>query len=335
MPERAPASFPREREAEVIVVGGGPAGSTVATTLAEAGHRVLLLDKAAFPRHKACSEYINPAAAQLLCRLGLGDALRHAGAHRMAAMLVHAPDGRRFVADFARAEPGQAAFGLSRYRLDHLLLERAKAAGVTVRERAHVRQVVREGGRVVGVAATINGDREWLRSSLVIGADGHNSVVSRELGLDTTVRWPRKTGLVAHYRGVTGLVRSGEMHVASGLYAGLAPLEDGLTNVAVVAGGHAVTARSGSIEAFFTESLRAIPAVARKLDGAERVGGIRGAGAMARRARRTAGAGYLLIGDAASFLDPFTGDGIYEALRAAQLAAPVASAALRAGDTSA
>ncbi|MBA2520043.1 MAG: FAD-dependent monooxygenase [Chloroflexia bacterium] len=335
MPERAPASFPREREAEVIVVGGGPAGSTVATTLAEAGHRVLLLDKAAFPRHKACSEYINPAAAQLLGQLGLGDDILRAGAHRMAAMLVHAPDGRRFVADFARAEPGQAAFGLSRYRLDHLLLERAKAAGVTVRERAHVRQVVREGGRVVGVAATINGDREWLRSSLVIGADGHNSVVSRELGLDTTVRWPRKTGLVAHYRGVTGLVRSGEMHVASGLYAGLAPLEDGLTNVAVVAGGHAVTARSGSIEAFFTESLRAIPAVARKLDGAERVGGIRGAGAMARRARRTAGAGYLLIGDAASFLDPFTGDGIYEALRAAQLAAPVASVALRAGDTSA
>ncbi len=72
-----------------------------------------------------------------------------------------------------------------------------------------------------------------------------------------------------------------------------------------------------------------------KLEGAERVGGIRGVGAMASRARRTSGDGFLLVGDAASFLDPFTGEGIYEAIKGALLAAPIASAALKAGDTSA
>ncbi|MBA2758893.1 MAG: NAD(P)/FAD-dependent oxidoreductase, partial [Chloroflexia bacterium] len=292
-------------------------------------------DKASFPRHKACSEYINAGGAQMLGEMGALDEVIKAGAHQMEAMIVHAPSGARFAANFAKAEPGQAALGLSRYRLDHILLERAKAAGVDVRERAQVRHVTREDGHVVGVVATIDGARELIRAPLVVGADGHNSVVSRDLGLDVSYRWPDKTGFIAHYRGVTGLDRFGEMHVGHDAYAGLAPLEDGVTNVAVVASGRNVKARAGSVEAFFSETLQSIPEVAQKLEHAERVGGIRGVGSMARRARRTSGDGYLLVGDAASFLDPFTGEGIYEALKAAQLAAPIASAALKAGDVSA
>jgi geranylgeranyl reductase family protein len=322
-------------DVEAIVVGGGPAGSATAAALAEAGHRVLLLDKARFPRHKACSEYINAGGAQVLGEMGVLDEIIQAGAHQMEAMIVHAPSGARFAANFAKAEPGRAALGLSRYRLDHILLERARAAGVDVRERAQVRCVVREDGHVVGVEATIDGARQLTRAPLVVGADGHNSVVSRDLGLDVSYRWPDKTGFIAHYRGVTGLDQFGEMHVGHGAYAGLAPLEDGVTNVAVVASGRNVKSRSGSVEAFFSETLQSIPEVAQKLERAERVGGIRGVGSMARRARRAAGDGYLLVGDAASFLDPFTGEGIYEALKAAQLAAPVASAALKAGDVSA
>lgn len=322
-------------DAEAIVVGGGPAGSTIATALADAGHHVLLLDKAAFPRHKACSEYINAGAVALLDEIGVLSDVQSAGAHRVEAMIVHAPGGDSFAVNIAGVEPGRFALGLSRYRFDHLLLERAKAAGVEVRERAHVRDLLQAYGKVTGVVATIGGQRVELRAPLVIGADGRNSVVARSLGLATPLRWPRRTGLIAHYRGASGLGQFGEMHVGDGFYAGLAPLEDGLTNVAVVAPEATVARRDGSIDDFFTNSLAALPLVAEKLANAERVGSIRGVGSMASRARRTSGDGYLLVGDAASFLDPFTGEGIYEAIKAALLAAPVASAALRNGDLSA
>ncbi|MCC6790818.1 MAG: NAD(P)/FAD-dependent oxidoreductase [Thermomicrobiales bacterium] len=322
-------------DVEVIVVGGGPGGSTVAAELASVGRRVLLLDRARFPRHKACSEYVNPGGVAILRRLGVLDEVLAAGAHRMEAMLVHAPGGDRFLANFAGLGTGHAAVGLSRHRLDALLLERARAAGVDVREGAWVRSVVRDGGRVVGVEAAVDGARAVIRAPLVIGADGHSSVVARDLGLTVRSPWLDKTGLVAHYRGVTGLDRWGEMHIGDGFYVGLAPLEEGLTNVAVVAGAKSIAARDCTVEQFFVERLGRLPEVAGKLAGAQRAGGIRGVGSMAHRARRVAGDGYLLVGDAASFLDPFTGEGIYEAMRAALLAAPVADAALAAGDASA
>lgn len=324
-----------DHDAEAIIVGAGPAGSTTAIRLAEAGHRVLLLDRASFPRHKACSDYVSAGGAPLLDALGvLGDVDR-AGASRMEAMIVQAPSGRRFRADFAAAAPGSAAIGLSRFHLDHILLRRACDAGVTIRERAHVREVLRDGDRVTGVETTIDGTRERLHAPLVIGADGHSSVVTRGLGLNIPWRWPRKTGLATHYRGVRDLERVGEMHVGNGAYAGLAILEHGLTNLTVVVPTTAAKAREGSLEDYFAETVASLPGVASKLAGAERVGTIRGVGPMGRRARRIVGDGWLLVGDAASFLDPFVGEGVYNALRTGFLAAPVASAALRSSNTSA
>jgi geranylgeranyl reductase family protein len=324
-----------EHDAEVIIVGAGPAGSSAATLLADAGHRVMLLDKATFPRHKPCSDYASPASARLLEQLGvLGDVIA-ASASRMEAMVVQAPNGSRFTAAFGQVDPGAGAIGLSRYRLDNILLERAKAAGATVLQRAHARNVIRTGERVTGVEVTIDGTPTTLHAPIVIGADGHDSVVSRSLGLDQGYPWLRKTGLAAHYRGVQDLERFGEMHVGHGAYAGLAILENGLTNLTVVVPSRALREKPGSLEDYFAATIASLPGIASKLDCAERVGPIRGVGPMARRVRRVTGDGYLLLGDAAGFLDPFVGEGVYQALRSGFLAAPVVSVALRSGDTSA
>ena len=321
-------------DAEAIVVGGGPAGSVTAALLAERGRRVILLDKARFPRHKACSEYVNPAGARLLSVLGLDGELASVGAHRVEGMLIHAPGGKRFLADFEAAAPGRRALGLSRYRLDALLLQYARDAGVEVQERAHVRDLAIDDGRVGGVLATVNDSRETLRAPLVVGADGRHGVVSRVLGLDAPYRWPRRTGLVAHYRGVTGLARWGEMHVGQCSYAGIAPLENGLTNIALVVGRDMAAGREEPLAVWFEQQLHGFPEVAAKLVTAERVGTIRGIGPMARRARQVVGDGFLLVGDAANFLDPFTGEGVYEAICGAMLASPVIDAALSAGEVS-
>jgi geranylgeranyl reductase family protein len=325
----------REPPYQAIVVGGGPAGSTTARLLADAGCRVLLLDKATFPRHKACSDYLNPAAVRALHELGMMDALWTAHPHRMHAMRVHAPGNRIFQATFRDVGPEHLALGISRNRLDHLLLQRAAAAGVEVRERAHVRDLVLDGSRVVGVEVSIGGGRETVRAPIVIGADGHHSVVSRRLGLDVPVRWPRRTGLAAHFRGLGRLGDWGEMHVAPGGYAGLALLEDGLATVTLVTNVDAVAQRPGPLDAYYAEKLAGIPIVREMVAGAERVSPIRGVGPLSRQVRKRTGDGFLLVGDAAGFLDPFTGEGVYKALHGARLAAPVILAALERGDTSA
>jgi menaquinone-9 beta-reductase len=320
-------------DAEVIVAGAGPAGSATALLLAQAGHEVLLLDRASFPRHKACSEYVNAGGIEALRELDLFEDVVRSGAHQMNAMTVVAPNGHRFLADFQRAEPGRFSLGLSRYRLDALLLDRARSAGTTFLPRSRVKGAATNREQVCVDVSTGTGS-ERLRARLLIGADGHHSIVSQCLGLDNHLSWPRRTGLVAHYRGVSGLSDHGELHVVRSGYAGLAPLEDGLCNVAFVTDSDRLAARRESLQDYFLTSLRSIPGIRERIESAERVGGIRGIGPMARNVKRTAGDGYLLVGDAAGFLDPFTGDGIYEALQGALLAAPVAHRALQMRDTS-
>lgn len=156
-------------------------------------------------------------------------------------------------------------------------------------------------------------------------------MVSRRLGLDLPVRWPRRTGLAAHFRGLGGLGDWGELHVAPGGYAGLALLEGGLATVTLVTNVDAVAKRAGSIEAYYAAMLAEIPMVRERVAGADRVGPIRGVGPMARQVRRRTGDGWLLVGDAAGFLDPFTGEGIYKALQGARLAASVVVDALDRG----
>lgn len=316
-------------DAEAIVVGGGPAGSVTSALLAEAGHAVILLDKASFPRHKACSEYITPGGARSLARLGVLAEVEAMGAHRVSGMRVVVPSGASWLSDF-EGPHGARGVGITRWKLDALLLDRARAAGVDVRERAHVRGAAAgaDGG---AVDLSLGGTRETLRARLIVGADGRASVVSRSLGLDAGRFFPRRTGLVAHYRNVPGLDRYGEMHVGPHGYAGLAPLEDGIANVAFVSDAAAAHDRSGSLEEYFEDGLRRLEQLWPKLAAAERIGPIRGVGPMAHQTTRAAGDGYLLVGDAAGFLDPFTGEGVSEALLGAILAGPVAAAALRGG----
>ena len=305
------------RGAEVLVVGGGPAGAATAALLAQRGHDVLVLEKAAFPREKACAEYLSPGVIDVLDRLGALEAVRAAGAAWPLGMRICA--GRSsFLLSYA--DQPRTALGVPRPIFDQVLLDHARARGARVRERVQVLGAILEGRRVVGVRARSPAGLENLRARFVVAADGLHSAVARSLGLPLPIHWPRRLGLVARYVGATGIDQFGEMHTGAGLYCGLAPVGSGLVNVGLV-GAIEGKPTGEPAERYFERRLADLPGVARALGQAQRVTPVRGIGPLARRVRRVAGPGYLLVGDAAGFLDPFTGEGIYRALRGAELAA--------------
>jgi flavin-dependent dehydrogenase len=268
--------------------------------------------------------------------MGALGAVEDAGAAHLVGMAIRAPNGAVLRGDFVGAHGFRAfrdrGLALRRTLLDPILLECARSAGAVVREGARVADLSRDaGGRVTGVRILReHGETETIDAPLVIGADGLRSVVARRLGLAHTSRfWPRRIALVAHFENFGDVGDWGEMHVERDVgYVGLAAVGGGLTNVAMVVPNSAARAVSSDRTAFFEQWLRNRPQLASRVAGARRVTPVLATGPFASHARRAWAPGAALVGDAADFFDPFTGEGIYCALRSGELLAPFALRAL-------
>ena len=314
---------------DAVVVGGGPAGSTVATLLRRAGASVSLCDAARFPRHKICGEYVPPAALESFARLGILARVEAAGPLRHVGMAVISPDGTKVL---GRYRGGARGLALRRYDLDGILLDGARRAGVEVLEGARVTGLSRGADGILSVGLQSG---ESMRARAVVGADGRNSMVARRLGLRRTEPRHRKWAVMGHFRGVETAGDHGEMIVTPYGYCGINPLPRGLANVCIVVDRADIreAAPGGArLAAFFARRIAAHPLTKSRMAGASLVSGLRATGPMACRASDSIADGVLLVGDAAGFYDPFTGEGIGMALRGAELAAEVLARALGAGD---
>jgi flavin-dependent dehydrogenase len=326
----------RSLDAEVIVVGGGPAGASTAHGLARNGIDVLLIDRAKFPRDKICAEYLSPQASRILADMNVLDDIERTSPAHLAGMRIRAPDGHHADGEFS-ANHGFRPFrdyglAIRRTILDAIVLDGARTAGARVEELLRVTDVVKDqSGRVNGVSVIgPDGTARTLTSRLVVGADGLRSVVGKRLGLTYTSRFfPKRLALVAHYTNVGGVGALGEMHVDHQGYFGIVDVGLGLMNVAVVVPiSRAEEIGEGRAE-FLEQWIAMRPHLAERFVGAERVTTVRATGPFATASKPAWAPGAALVGDAAEFFDPFTGEGMYSALRGGELLAPFIVEALR------
>jgi geranylgeranyl reductase family protein len=325
-----------ERVHDVVVVGAGPAGAVAAALLAERGRRVLLLERSRAPVEKICGEYLCPRALVNLRRLKLTTQIERRRPRAIDGMVMVAPDGTEVVARF-RAADGSPSGGwsLPRAQFDGALQEEARVRGATLLFDASVVEVCCEEGRVL-VAARVGGEERprSFAASFVVGADGRFSLVARRLGLARAPRGRPRGVVHAWLRGVEAIGARGEMHLLrDGSYLGVDPLADGRVNVSLVGDAEVVAAAARERRGF--ELLRAAialaPSLARRSAGAELAGEVRYLAPVRSDVTSAVAPRALLVGDAAGFLDPLTGEGIHVAIADAELAAAAIERALARG----
>jgi 2-polyprenyl-6-methoxyphenol hydroxylase-like FAD-dependent oxidoreductase len=286
------------RQLDVLIAGAGPAGSTTAALLAGAGFSVLAIDRARFPRDKPCAEYMSPEAVRILNRLGVVERLEEAGAVALEGMRVTACRGATAHGLFARARHRPfrpTGLSVSRWTLDHLLVEAARAAGAQILEHAALEEVLYADGGIGGAVIRDGaGRRHSIHARLTVGADGLRSIVARRMGRRTHST-PRRIAFVTHVDGVQQMSSSAELHFGRTGYVGLNQIAAGRTNVAVLVPAARATLARSRVHDFFFEALGEFAGVRERVESGTIVKPIMVTGPFAARSRPVTVRGGLLV----------------------------------------
>ena len=322
-------------EVDVAIVGAGPSGTVLGAALARADIEVLIVEGARAWHWRAGGVFASPTAMAALDRAGVPRTTLDTLTRPIPAMRLETPGGAAVRLTYGADRGGPPAVGFDRSRLDPALEELAREAGVTIRRGVRVDAVELD----PAAPATLHMGDERLRAQIVVGADGTGSVVARAAGVQRATRLPPRVGLSWHVADPrardpeTPDARSdARLVVFEDGYVGLAPVPGDRLNIGIVLGPswRDELARIGAA-AVSRRVLRLVPhatddAVA--WADAEPCDRIAGASPLGGRVTRRAGPGWFLVGDAAGFLDPFTGEGLHRALVSTELAAPAISMAL-------
>lgn len=329
---------------DVVVMGGGPSGSTVAALVAQAGHEVLLLERDHKPRFKI-GESLMPGTFETLDRLGMVDRLRASAFPRKYSVQFIAPDGRAsapFYFDEYDPRPRSQTWQVLRSEFDSMLLTNAAEKGARIERGVSVRSVLFEGSRAVGVRAERDGQTFEVAADVIVDATGQSAFLARSLALQNPDPVLRKAAIFTHVEGA--LRDSGRDEGATLVihtrekksWFWFIPLANDRVSVGVVgAVDYLLRDGRGRPQEVFDQEVAACPGLLPRLQHARQVMEIQVMREFSYSTRRGSGDGWLTVGDAYGFLDPIYSTGVLLAFKSGEAAADAVIAALAAGDTSA
>lgn len=336
-----PAAF------DVVVIGGGPAGSTTATVLADHGRRVLVVERAAFPRFHI-GESLMPETYWVFRRIGMLDKLKRSDFVKKYSVQFVNASGREsapFYFDERDPRENSQTWQVLRSRFDQMMLENAAEHGAEVWQPANVRDVITEPSsvsrypRVTGVVVEREGrPPQCIAAKVVVDATGTNALLSNRFKIRQPDPGLRKAAVFAHYQGAfrdpnprdTGATLVLQVANQAGWFWYI-PLENDIVSVGVVADIDYLIKGRGKPEQILAEEIERCPVVARRLETAERVSPVHVLSDFSYNSKVCAGDGWVLVGDAFTFLDPMYSSGVYLALKSGELAADAIHAALASG----
>ena len=329
---------------DCIVIGGGPAGSTVSTLLAQYGHRVLLLERSRFPRHHI-GESLMPETYWVFKRLGMLPKMKKANfVSKESVQFVSSSGQESQPYFFPDRDPNEWAYTwqVQRDKFDKIMLDNAREHGVEVREGVSVKEVLFEGKRAIGVRAIDNGETRDLHCKVVIDASGVNGLLSKQLGIREGEPGLKNAAIYAYWKGAKrdpGRNAGATLVIYTpdkqGWFWSI-PQENDITSIGVVGKTQfLITGRGDDPLATLEEEIARTPGIRRRIEGAERISHAYVTSDFTYRAKRIAGDGWVLCGDAFGFLDPIYSSGVFLALKMGELTADTVHAALQENDLSA
>ena len=316
-------------QSEATVIGAGVAGCCAAIALRGAGVDVLLLEKSSRRPHRFCGEFVSGEAAASLSELGAYDEVMSRGPSRVRRMVLYGRGGRPY--SLPLAEEG---LGLSRRAMDSALLEQAAKLGARVREGALVESVSPASGS--GYEVRVSGEarrRTVIRSRVVIGAQGKRSNLDRVLGRKFLARKSSYVGVKCHFAGMNpgdGV----ELYLFPGGYCGVVGIEDGRTNICLLATERALRRNGGRPEKLIEAARRENPFLADSMRGASAFkDSLLTIGQVPFVPKEQVAQGVFMVGDSAGVMAPFLGAGVAGAMRSAVVCADLVAQAMKGKQT--
>lgn len=329
---------------EVVVIGGGPAGSTAATLIAQRGRRVCLVERERFPRFHI-GESLMPETYWTFRRLGVLDRMKNSAFVKKYSVQFVSDTGREsqpFYFFENSAHECTQTWQVLRSEFDAMLLDNARNFGVEVRQGTRVLDILFEGDRAVGIRTQAeNGVEETMRAEVVIDASGQSSLIASRLKLREPDPQLRKAAIWTYFEGAqrdAGLDEGATLVLYTQGKKGwfwYIPLHRDVVSVGVVASLDYLLKDRGSHEAVFHEELDRCFAAKKRVAGSRQVNGFFTTKDFSYRSRLVAGSGWVLVGDAFGFLDPIYSSGVFLALKSGEMAADAVADGLDTGDTSA